>query len=151
MEQQIKQTAARIRTVFVYFWLLPVLLVILGESGGAWVGNYAGDTRATYLAETVTILLAAACIPLSLKLFSWVLVRKIDRVSLPEALRLYTFWSGVRLGLLALPVLSGFFTYYLMMSNTGVLCALCALTASLFCIPGEERMRRELHIHKEDK
>lgn len=151
MEEQIKQTAVRARTIFVYFWLLPVLLVILGESGGMWVGKYAGDTHATYLAETVTILLAAVCIPLSLKLFSWVLTKRIDVVTIQEALRLYTFWSGVRLALLAVPVVSGFLTYYMMMSNTGVLCALCALTASLFCVPGEERMRRELHIQKEEK
>lgn len=151
MEEQIKQTAARARTAFVYFWLLPVLLVILGETGGTWVGRYAGDTHATYLAETVTILLAAICIPLSLKVFSWMLAKKIDVVNIQEALRLYTLWSGVRLALLSLPVVSGFLTYYMMMSHTGVLCALCALTASLFCIPSEERMRRELHIQKEEK
>ncbi|MEL5894284.1 hypothetical protein AAE250_12360 [Bacteroides sp. GD17] len=150
MEEQIKKTAARVKAGFVYFWLLPVLLVILGETGGDWVGMYAGDVRASYTAETITILLAAICVPVSLKLFSWVLTRKIDVVSLPEALRLYSFWSGVRLALLALPVLGGFLTYYMVLSNTGVLCALIALTASLFCLPGEERLRKELHINKEE-
>ncbi len=151
MEEQIKKTAARVRSAFVYFWILPILLVILGETGGDWVGMYAGDVRATYLAETVAILLVAINVPVSLKLFSWMLVKKIDTVSLPEALRLYLLWSSVRLILLAIPVLAGFFTYYMMLSNKGVLCALIALTASLFCLPGEERMRRELHIHREQK
>ena len=104
MEEQIKKTAARVRTTFAYFWMLPILLVLLGETGGGWVGMYAGDVRATYMAETVTILLAASCVPIALKLFSWVLIRKIDVVTLPEALRLYALWSGVRLALLAIPV-----------------------------------------------
>ena len=95
MEEQIKKTAARVRTTFAYFWMLPILLVLLGETGGGWVGMYAGDVRATYMAETVTILLAASCVPIALKLFSWVLIRKIDVVTLPEALRLYALWSGI--------------------------------------------------------
>ena len=121
-----------------------------GETGGEWVGMYAGDVRAIYMAETITILLAASCVPVSLKLFSWVLIRKIDVVTLPEALRLYALWSGVRLALLAIPVLAGFFTYYIVLSSTGVLCALIGLTASLFCLPGEGRLRKELHINKEE-
>ncbi|MCD8094294.1 MAG: hypothetical protein LUF01_16400 [Bacteroides sp.] len=149
MEEQIKKTAARVRSAFAYFWILPILLVILGETGGDWVGMYADDVRVTYLAETISILLVAIDVPVSLKLFSWMLVRKIDTVSLPDALRLYLLWSSVRLILLAIPVLAGFFTYYMMLSNKGMLCALIALTASLFCLPSEERMRRELHIHRE--
>jgi hypothetical protein len=35
------------------------------------------------------------------------------------------------------------------MSKTGGLCALIGLIATLFCIPGEERLRRELNIYKE--
>ena len=142
MEEQIKKTAARVRTTFAYFWMLPILLVLLGETGGGLVGMYAGDVRATYMAETV---------PIALKLFSWVLIRKIDVVTLPEALRLYALWSGVRLALLAIPVLAGFFTYYIMLSSTGALCALIGLTASLFCLPGEGRLRKELHINKEEE
>ena len=57
MEEQIKKTAARVRTTFAYFWMLPILFVLLGETGGGLVGMYAGDVRATYMAETVTILL----------------------------------------------------------------------------------------------
>lgn len=149
MEEQIKKAAVRVRIIFFCFWLIPVLIVLLGESGEEWVGLYAGDMRAAYLTETVTILLTALCIPVSLKLFSWILLRKIDVVTLPEALRLYVWWSGVRLALLAVPVAVGFLTYYMMWSSTGVLCALIGLTASFFCLPGESRLRRELYIDKE--
>ena len=137
MEEKIKRVVSRTKMMFVYFWLLPVL------------GAYAGDVRAAYFAETVTILLTAVLVPVSLKLFSWMLTKKIDVVAITDALRLYALWSGVRLALLAMPVLAGFLTYYMMLSNKGVLCALIALTASLFCLPGENRLRKELHIEKE--
>ena len=83
MEEQIKKTAARVRTTFAYFWMLPILLVLLGETGGGWVGMYAGDVRATYMAETITILLAASCVPVSLKLFTWVSPSTTDFVVCP--------------------------------------------------------------------
>lgn len=148
MEEKIKRVASRMKMLFVYFWLLPVFLTVFGEMGGEWVGIYAGDVRVTYFAETFTILLTAILIPVSLKFFSWVLVKKIDAVAISDALRLYALWSGIRLALLAIPVLAGFLTYYMMLSNKGVLCALIALTASLFCLPGEGRLRKELHIDK---
>ncbi|MBD9091963.1 MAG: hypothetical protein EGQ20_05500 [Bacteroides oleiciplenus] len=151
MEEQIKHVVARLKSLFIGFWLLPVIFIVVGETGGDWVGMYAADVRATYFAETLTILLVAVCVPVSLKLFAWVLTRKIDMVSLPEALRLYSFWSKIRMLLLTLPMLVGFAVYYLMLSNKGVLCAFIALTASLFCLPGEGRLRKELHINKEEE
>ena len=57
MEEKIKRVVSRTKMMFVYFWLLPVFLVAFGETGGEWVGVYAGDVRAAYFAETVTILL----------------------------------------------------------------------------------------------
>ena len=151
MEEQIKHVVACLKSLFIGFWLLPVILIVVGEIGGEWVGMYAADVRATYFAETLTILLVAICVPVSLKLFACVLTRKIDKVSLPEALRLYSFWSKIRMLLLTLPMLAGFAVYYLMLSNKGVLCAFIALTASLFCLPGEGRLRKELHINKEEE
>ena len=148
MEEEIKKAVAHVRVTFTCFWLLPILLVISGEIGGDWVGLHAGDIPVTYMAETITILSTALCIPVSLKLFSWVLTRKIDVSALPKALRLYVWWSDIRLVFLTLPVLAGFLTYYMMLSTTGALCAMIGLAASLFCLPGERRRRKELHIDK---
>lgn len=148
MEKEIKKTTAHVKVAFACFWMISILLVISGEMGSSWVGLYVGNISATYMAETITISLTASCVPISLKLFSWVLTRKIDIAALPKALRLYALWSDIRLVLLSLPVLTGFFTYYMMLSTTGVLCAMIGLTASLFCLPGEERLRKELHIDK---
>ena len=148
MEKEIKKTTTHVKVAFACFWMISILLVISGEMGSSWVGLYVGNISATYMAETITILLTASCVPISLKLFSWVLTRKINIATLPKALRLYALWSDIRLVLLSLPVLTGFFTYYMMLSTTGVLCGMIGLTASLFCLPGEERLRKELHIDK---
>lgn len=148
MEEQIKKTVSNLRIVYFCFWLVPVLLIICGECGGNFVGLYADNTRASYYMETLSILVTAACVPVSLKLFAWVLVKKIDQASITNALKLYTTWSFIRLGLLALPVWIGGIVYYLTLNSTGALCAAIGLTASLFCLPGEERLRQELHIEK---
>lgn len=151
MEEEIRCAVRRTKRGYLLFWLLPLVCVIAGECDGeAWTGAYAGDVRITYVAECMTILLTALCVPVSLKLFAWVLVKKIDAVSIQQALRLYLRWSGVRLCLLALPVLAGVVTYYLVWSTQGLLCACIGLTASLFCLPGEGRLRRELHIEREE-
>ena len=38
--------------------------------------------------------------------------KKIDVVAITDALRLYALWSGVRLALLAMPVLAGFLSSF---------------------------------------
>lgn len=149
MEENIKRVACLTRWMYGCFWILPVLVAFLGEAGEGWTGVYAGNARAVYWAETAIILLTALLVPVSLKLFSRVLVKKIDRAAISDALRLYALWSGARLVLLTVPVLAGMLAYYMMWSGKGLLCALIALTASLFCLPGEERLRKELHIYKE--
>jgi len=132
------------------FWLLPVLLVVAYEFDFLPVGLYADDPRMMYILETTGILTAIVCVPLSLKLFSIVLKKKIDEVHLEEALSKYIFWSGVRLGILEIAVLLNVFVYYLTLSNVGAFCGLIALTASVFCLPGEKRMREELNITHEE-
>lgn len=105
--------------------------------------------RATYYMETAGILLTALCVPLALKLFSLVLKKKIDLLTIPLALKRYVQWSMVRLGLLEVAIVLNVLCYYLTLSNTGNLCMLIGLTASLFCLPSEKRLRNELHINKE--
>lgn len=149
MDELIKKAVRFLRLMYVVFWALPVATILAGEWGTDWVGMYADDVRVGYLAETVCILLVAVCVPVSMKVFAWILHRKIDRAGMERALQLYVFWSGLRLILLVLPLLAGFLTYYAVMSTTGLLCGLIALTASLFCWPGGERLRRELNIDRD--
>ena len=78
-----------------------------------------------------------------------VLKKKIDLLTIPLALKRYVQWSMVRLGLLEVAIVLNVLCYYLTLSNTGNLCMLIGLTASLFCLPSEKRLRNELHINKE--
>lgn len=146
MEEQIQKITHKLKIEYILFWGLPLIVIMIGEFYSEWVGLYADDIRTAYLMETTGILLAACCVPLSLKLFSWVLTKKIDLVYFPKALNLYFCWSSVRILLLEVVALTNILIYYLTLSNTGLLCALISLTASLFCIPGEKRLRKELHI-----
>lgn len=148
MEKKIKQLLQFLQMEYLLVWILPLLLVILYETGFMTEGVYAGDVRMDYILQTVGILLAVGLIPLSLRLFSLSLVNNVKQRSLPEALKSYRRWSEIRIGMLLAPVLVNLSFYYLTMNNTGVLCAMMALIASLFCIPTRKRMLDELDLVK---
>ena len=151
MDELIKQISKRLKVYFIVFCLLPVFIAVVGESGiFDCVGIYAGNVRLTYIVESLTILVTAISVPTVLKYFARILSKKIDHVSISEALHLYLFWSGMRILVLAILVILGFGIYYLILSTTGLLCAFIALTASLFCYPSEKRLRQELRIDKEE-
>ena len=147
MEEQIKRVVKSQKIQYISFWIIPLLLVLLGEAGVLPVGIKADNVRAVYVFETTGILITAVCIPL--KLFSFVLTKKIDQLTFPVALSRYMLWSAVRLALLEFVVVFNLAGYYFTLSSTGALCALIGLTASFFCLPGEKRLRAELHINKE--
>ena len=111
--------------------------------------KYAENDKAIYLGETILILLTIICIPFSLKYYARMLTNKIDKLSIADAIKTYRTINYLRLALLALPIWIGLYIYYQMLSTTGILCALIALTASLFCVPSEKRMRQELFIQQE--
>lgn len=149
MEEQIKRAVSSLNISYVFFWVLPAFLLGAGEFDLIPVGTLADNVQATYYFETIGILLTAACVPLSLKLFSLVLKKKIDHMTITLALKRYVQWSIVRLGLLEVAIVLNLLCYYLTLSSTGNLCMLICLTASLFCLPSEKRLRNELHITKE--
>lgn len=146
MNEEIRKTLNRVKLFHFFFWLIPLLMVGVGESCNEWVGRFADDVRGTYISETIVILLTCFCVPFALKLFSWVMKNQVDEVSICEALRLYALWCGVRLTLLATPVVAGLWVYYSMLSTKALLCACIGFTASFFCMPGLQRLKRELHI-----
>lgn len=151
MERQITKAIRNLKSAFYLFWIAALILFVLGETDVLPVGLMAHSFTQTYYFEVITILVTAIFIPCSLKLFSFVLQRHIDRLGIQKALKRYIMWSGVRLVLLFIVTFTGLLCYFFTLSSTGGLCALMGLTASFFCIPTEERLRKELHIHKEEK
>lgn len=149
MEEQIKRAVRVLNISYIFFWVLPAFLLAAGEFELLPVGGLTENPQAMYYLETTAILLTALCVPLSLKLFSLVLKKKIDQMTITLALKRYVQWSIVRLAILEVAIVTGIVCYYLTLSSTGHLCMLIGLTASFFCLPGEKRLRSELHITKE--
>lgn len=143
---EIKKTLDVLKKAFAAFWGLAIVIVVVHEIYDGETGLVADNVKIVYWMETVSILLTVINVPLALKLFALVLRKKIDQVPLVEALRLYKRWSLIRLLLLSIPVLAGLTTYYMCMSTTGLLCAAIGLTASLFCVPTEQRLKADLMI-----
>lgn len=150
MEEQIKRAVRNLNISYVFFWVLPAFLLGAGEFELLPVGSLVDNVQGTYYFETIGILLTAICVPLSLKLFSLVLKKKIDHLTITLALKRYVQWSVVRLGILEVAIVVNLLCYYLTLSSTGNLCMLIGLTASLFCLPNEKRLRNELHIVKDE-
>ncbi len=146
MEKEIKQLLRLLQGEYILLWALPLLLVALYEMGVLTEGLYADNAQMDYILQTAGILLAIVLIPVSLRLFSLSLVKYVKNLSLPEALKSYRRWSEVRIGLLLVAVLVNLSFYYLTLNNTGVLCALMALAASLFCVPTRQRLLDELDL-----
>lgn len=144
MDKQIKKIVRGLKLQYGLFIGIAVLLSVAYETGCLSEDNYVGDVRMEYVMETVGILLAVIAIPLSLKLFSFVLKKRIAELNIVNALGRYCFWSAVRLLILLIAVLFNLIVYYSTLDNVGILCALMTVVASFFCLPGEKRLREEL-------
>ena len=112
MEEQIKRAVRNLNISYVFFWVLPAFLLGAGEFDLLPVGALVDNPQATYYMETAGILLTALCVPLALKLFSLVLKKKIDLLTIPLALKRYVQWSMVRLGLLEVSIVLNVLCYY---------------------------------------
>lgn len=148
MEESIRQAVTTLKRNFAYLWFAALFIIILGESGGfSLTGAYADNVKVVYFTETIVILLTACCVPAALKLFAWIKKKITDvGISIDTAMREYVTWSSIRVVLLSLPVVAGIVCYYLMQSTSCILCACIGLTTSLFCVPSEKQLKKDLMI-----
>ena len=116
------------------------------EIGWIEEGIYAGDVRLQYIWETIAILTTVILVPLSLKLFNIIMTKKVVKSSLQVAMRLYKRWNEIRLLMLAIVTFLNIYVYYTTLDNIGGLCALIGVTASIFCLPSEKKLKEELNI-----
>lgn len=150
MDELIEKTLCWLKLEFMAVWGLFFLLVTLYEIGFMPEGALAGDARTDFVLQTAGILLTVGMIPVSLRLFSWNLTKRVRELSLPEALKSYRRWNEVRLSLLFVAAILNLSFYYLTMNTTGLFCGLMALLATLFCLPTRDRLLRELDIVKNE-
>ena len=146
MEDRIKHLLTCLKIEYALFWAFSLLLVACYELEILPEGQLVNDPRTGYGVEVAGILLAVTLIPLSLRLFSLSLMQSVKQRPLQEALVSYRRWSEVRIALLLVPSLINLSVYYWTLNNTGLLCAGMVMVASLFCVPGKERLRTELDL-----
>lgn len=146
MEKQLKSLVTRLRTEYILFWVVSVAVMVLYETGVLEEGALAHDPTLCYASQTLGVLAALCLIPFSLKMFSMVVTKRLANMEKEEALRSYRRWSEVRLAFLAVVVLVNLSVYYTTLSSIGGLCALLGALASLFCLPGVERIKSELAL-----
>ncbi len=146
MEDKTMNSLVRnLKIQYVLFFVFPLLLFILGElfSKDLFL-NSPSNSSLTYVLQLLTVVLTMALIPFSLKLFHWVLTKKIDKTKEVQARKQYFLWSGIRLALLEITTLFALVVYFITQSSIGGLCALIAITAAFFCIPSKSRVMQEL-------
>ncbi len=149
MEEQIKRILRKQIGAFIALWALPAVCVFLYETGVFAEGIYAGDAQTEYVLQMIGILLTCGLIPFSMRMFNLNLEKRVRKLPLQQALKSYSRWSDVRLGLLFVPALLNLQFYYLTLNTTGIYCAAMALTASLFCVPSKGRIVDELDLSDE--
>ena len=146
MDEQIKKL---VRILQIQYWLfisLAIAYCAVHEIGWIEEGIYAGDVRLQYIWETIAILTTVILVPLSLKLFNIIMTKKVVKSSLQVAMRLYKRWNEIRLLMLAIVTFLNIYVYYTTLDNIGGLCALIGVTASIFCLPSEKKLKEELNI-----
>lgn len=150
IEKTIKRQVARQWMEYILFWLLTAMFALAYEFDLLAEGLWVGQTQKEYVGETVSVLLTMALIPLALKLFPLLLPR-CTKGSVEERLRAYGRLSLVRLLLLAVSAWLNLWIYYATLDNIGGLCALITMTASVFCMPGEQKLKDDLLLVESDK
>jgi hypothetical protein len=104
-----------------------------------------------FIKKKLSSCLYGGFIPLSLRLFSLSLIKYVRTLPLVEAVKSYRRWNEVRVCLLLVAALVNLSVYYWTMDTTGVLCAGMVLVASLFCVPGRERVVSELDLQRNEE
>ena len=146
MRTRINRLLGRLQLEYIVFWALCGLLVGLYETDVLPQGIWVGDARMEYFFEVTGILMAVVMIPLSLRVFNMSLTRYVRQLPLQEALKSYRRWNEVRVAMLLAPALFNFSVYYWTLDTTGLLCGIMVLVASLFCVPGRNRLLAELDL-----
>ena len=140
----------RLRIEFIAFWAICLCFIALNEFNILPNGFYAGNGSMEYYLNTLSIFMTLVFVPGALILFSKMLPKKVIPIQ-DETIRLnkYLLWSEVRLSLLFVATIIDLSIYYITVNNTGGLCALIAVTASLFIWPNESKIQKDLGIKEE--
>ena len=143
-----KQTQRLLMVIFIGAIVLPMVLVVLFETGFIDTGLMAGDTQSEFLLTSTMELVTLAFAFLALRLFKFGVIHK-DLVS--RQAKALLKWGFLRLLLIQLPLFINTLLYYLYMKPTfGYLAIILALCLP-FVYPSMDRCLAEVSKEGEVK
>lgn len=116
---------------------------------GAFVDSFGGQTM--YFIEVGMFFLTGICILFALKFSDSLWLRQVAKAKEAEkALKYFAVYVS-RLGILAMPMLSGIIFYYGLLENWGLYYALAGFVSSFFCLPSAEGVEIEMNMAETPK
>ena len=149
MNTKINTTVNILRLEYSLIWILTLVIIVLYETEILQQGSLAGNAQAEYISQLTGVLLTIILIPMSLRLFNISLTRYIKQLTFQKALSSYRRWSEIRIFLLLVVAIVNISLYYSLFDISNLLCGAMSLLASLFCIPGRQRLITELDLSTE--
>ena len=150
MVKYIQKLLNVLRMELVVVWISVAIAVVLGELDVIPNGVVMPQSSDEFKLNTVVIVLTIIGIPAAIRLFMLNTTKGLRRMNNEEALLSYHVWSIVRMGILCFAAVFSVVVYYLATSVSGMLCALVALCATLYCWPSSEKISSYLEgVNKE--
>lgn len=134
-------------------YYLVFLLLILTSVIGYFLSQYFSleqNTSTKTLMQTIGIFLLLILIPLGLKLHN-TKIKSIKLIEKQDILSEYTFWSNIRLLMIAIPLVINTLFYYLTQDISMLYSAAIAAIALLFCKPTRAKIEEELNLSEDNK
>lgn len=146
--KDILRIVRNLKIIFAVLVALPLIYIGLTEYGAISISLSIPDELVKYNYEMASILLTLIVVPSSLKLFSTFFKKRVEEeVSFVKALKRYYILSIARLSALFIVAMFNIVLYYSVEnSNIGILCFFICIIAYMFCIPGKERVKSDLHL-----
>lgn len=134
--------------------LLPVIVntfYLIGWDCGA--GFLADNAMASYVINTIVVVLSLSVVYSCLKLFKFKIVRnQVLNTQEESGRRAYIKWNAIRYVILGFTLLFDFLASFLLADDTGFYCSLIVLIGCLFCHASEKnfQMMREPENEKKE-
>lgn len=144
-DTQINKIAKGTNYSFWGIWILALAIVFSFEFELFPSGVLVGEDRLLYMIQSFGVLLAIIAIPGALKLFHLKL-QKLIELPKEEALHPYLHWVVARDWALGFVIQFNLIFYFLSFNKAFAFIVLITLLATLFCLPGKERVCADLQI-----
>lgn len=121
------------RLLFAFVWVVACVVAVLSELSILPVAYIRQDPAGQYATQMIGIVLALACIYISLKWYKFAFIQR--RLTDDTDARQYQRLGLVRVLIIAVPVIYNIVMYYATLNGQLSFCFLISMLASVFCWP----------------